>query len=90
MFVTVTPTEANSLETLCSLNFGARVRGLTLGPAKRHIEPGGELAQLRTELISLRNQVLCSESHVTRCRCIHVSTCYVWMELPEEFLANSE
>eukprot|EP00884_Botryococcus_braunii_P023506 jgi/Botrbrau1/983/Bobra.114_1s0023.1 len=57
MFVTVTPTEVNSSETICSLNFGARVRGLTLGPAKRHIEAGGEVAQLRSELSSLRNQV---------------------------------
>lgn len=57
MFVAVSPTEANIAETTCSLKFGARVRGLTLGPAKRHVEAGGEVAQLRSELATLRNQV---------------------------------
>ena len=37
MFVNVAPTEADAGETVCTLNFASRVRGLELGPAKRHV-----------------------------------------------------
>ncbi|KAM7503823.1 hypothetical protein LguiB_002727 [Lonicera macranthoides] len=38
MFVQVSPNENDLSETLCSLNFASRVRGLELGPAKKQLE----------------------------------------------------
>lgn len=57
MLVNVNPTEADAGETACSLGFAARVRGVELGPAKRHIEAGGEVQELRGQLEALRQQV---------------------------------
>lgn len=57
MLVNVNPTEADAGETACSLGFAARVRGVELGPAKKHIEAGAELQELRGQLDALRQQV---------------------------------
>lgn len=57
MLVNVNPTEADAGETACSLGFAARVRGVELGPAKRHIEAGAEVQELRGQLQALRQQV---------------------------------
>lgn len=57
MFVNVNPTETDAAETACSLQFAARVRGVEMGPAKRHIEAGGEIQQLRDQLQALQMQV---------------------------------
>ncbi|KAJ0044453.1 hypothetical protein Pint_04966 [Pistacia integerrima] len=38
MFVQVSPNENDFSETLCSLNFASRVRGIELGPAKKQID----------------------------------------------------
>lgn len=38
MFVQVSPNENDLSETLCSLNFASRVRGIELGPAKKQID----------------------------------------------------
>ncbi|XP_031281405.1 kinesin-like protein KIN-14Q isoform X2 [Pistacia vera] len=38
MFVQVSPSENDFSETLCSLNFASRVRGIELGPAKKQID----------------------------------------------------
>lgn len=40
MFVQVSPNEADVSETLCSLNFASRVRGVELGPARKHLDSG--------------------------------------------------
>ncbi|XP_054812226.1 kinesin-like protein KIN-14Q isoform X1 [Prosopis cineraria] len=38
MFVQISPTENDLSETICSLNFASRVRGIELGPAKRQLD----------------------------------------------------
>ena len=57
MLVNVNPTEADAGETVCSLGFAARVRGVELGPAKKHIESGAEVQELRSQLAALQQQV---------------------------------
>lgn len=57
MLVNVNPKEADAGETACSLGFAARVRGVELGPAKKHIEAGAEVQELRAQLEALRQQV---------------------------------
>jgi kinesin family protein C2/C3 len=38
MFLQISPNENDLGETLCSLNFASRVRGIELGPAKRQLD----------------------------------------------------
>ncbi|XP_057948127.1 kinesin-like protein KIN-14Q [Malania oleifera] len=38
MFVQISPNECDLNETLCSLNFASRVRGIELGPAKKQLD----------------------------------------------------
>lgn len=38
MFVQISPNENDVTETLCSLNFASRVRGIELGPAKKQMD----------------------------------------------------
>lgn len=38
MFLQISPNESDLNETLCSLNFASRVRGIELGPAKRQLD----------------------------------------------------
>ncbi|XP_060209442.1 kinesin-like protein KIN-14Q [Lycium barbarum] len=38
MFVQISPNENDLSETLCSLNFASRVRGIELGPAKKQVD----------------------------------------------------
>eukprot|EP00898_Chlorokybus_atmophyticus_P003991 jgi/Chlat1/4593/Chrsp290S04351 len=49
MFVQISPSEADCSETLCSLNFASRVRGVELGPARRTVEAGNEVVVLKQE-----------------------------------------
>ena len=57
MVVNVNPTQADAGETACSLGFASRVRGVELGPAKKHVEAGAEVQELRSQLDALRQQV---------------------------------
>ncbi|KAK9269292.1 hypothetical protein L1049_001062 [Liquidambar formosana] len=38
MFIQISPNESDLSETLCSLNFASRVRGIELGPAKKQLD----------------------------------------------------
>ncbi|KAF8411339.1 hypothetical protein HHK36_003886 [Tetracentron sinense] len=49
MFVQISPSEQDMGETLSSLNFATRVRGIELGPAKKQIDTG-ELQKLKMML----------------------------------------
>ncbi|KAM1346616.1 hypothetical protein ACFX13_036649 [Malus domestica] len=52
MFVQISPNENDVSETLCSLNFASRVRGIELGPAKRQLDTSEILRykQMKTKL----------------------------------------
>ncbi|XP_043700677.1 kinesin-like protein KIN-14Q isoform X2 [Telopea speciosissima] len=49
MFVQISPKENDLSETLCSLNFASRVRGIELGPAKKQLDS--------TELVKYKQMV---------------------------------
>ena len=38
MFVQISPNENDLSETICSLNFASRVKGVELGPAKKQLD----------------------------------------------------
>jgi hypothetical protein len=40
MFVQISPNDGDVGETLCSLNFASRVRGVELGPARKQLDSG--------------------------------------------------
>jgi kinesin family protein C2/C3 len=43
MFVQLSPANTSAAETMCSLNFAARVRNIELGPAKQNVEDAAAL-----------------------------------------------
>ena len=57
MLVNVAPGDNNASETLCSLQFAARVRGIELGPIKRSVESGPEIKELKLEVSRLKAEV---------------------------------
>ncbi len=67
MVVNAAPEEGNAGETLCSLQFAARVRGVELGAAKRTVDSGSEINELTEELARLRSQVVCHLRHSSPC-----------------------
>lgn len=50
MFVQISPNENDLSETLCSLNFASRVKGIELGPAKKQLD--------NTELLKYKQMVI--------------------------------
>ncbi|XP_039009587.1 LOW QUALITY PROTEIN: kinesin-like protein KIN-14R [Hibiscus syriacus] len=55
MFVQISPSETDLNETLSSLNFATRVRGVELGPAKRQVDTS-ELQKMKTMLERARQE----------------------------------
>ncbi|OMO72976.1 hypothetical protein COLO4_27381 [Corchorus olitorius] len=55
MFVQISPSEQDVSETLSSLNFATRVRGVELGPAKRQVDTS-ELQKMKTMLEKARQE----------------------------------
>ncbi|GLT46908.1 hypothetical protein SLA2020_206350 [Shorea laevis] len=55
MFVQISPSEQDLSETLSSLNFATRVRGVELGPAKRQVDTN-ELQKMKTMLEKARQE----------------------------------
>ncbi|KAK4480114.1 hypothetical protein RD792_013171 [Penstemon davidsonii] len=55
MFVQISPSDQDLSETLSSLNFATRVRGVELGPARKQIDTG-ELQKLKTMLDKARQE----------------------------------
>ncbi|TYH38302.1 hypothetical protein ES332_D12G101400v1 [Gossypium tomentosum] len=55
MFVQISPSERDISETLSSLNFATRVRGVELGPAKRQVDTS-ELQKMKTMLEKARQE----------------------------------
>lgn len=51
MFVQISPSENDVGETLSSLNFSSRVRGIELGPAKKQVDTG-ELQKMK-QMVSM-------------------------------------
>lgn len=47
MFVQISPSDQDLSETLSSLNFATRVRGVELGPVRKQVDTG-ELQKLKT------------------------------------------
>ncbi|KAL5844528.1 hypothetical protein ACOSQ3_010582 [Xanthoceras sorbifolium] len=56
MFLQISPSEQDVGETLSSLNFATRVRGVELGPAKKHIDTG-ELQKLKLMLEKAKQEL---------------------------------
>lgn len=58
MFVHVSPNLYDVGETTCSLNFASRVRGVEMGPAKRHVESNAsEVQKAKMQVTDLKAQV---------------------------------
>lgn len=59
MFVNVAPGEADAGESVCSLNFAARVRGVELGAVRRNIDAAADVRALQEQVSTQRLQVSC-------------------------------
>ncbi|KAL9145704.1 hypothetical protein ABFS82_13G061000 [Erythranthe guttata] len=65
MFVQISPNENDLTETICSLNFASRVRGIELGPAKKQMDKT-ELVKYKQMVEKLRQEMKSKDSHVRK------------------------
>ncbi|GFP98842.1 kinesin-like protein kifc3 [Phtheirospermum japonicum] len=65
MFVQISPNENDLTETLCSLNFASRVRGIELGPAKKQMDKT-ELFKYKQMAEKLRQDLKSKEFQVKK------------------------
>lgn len=70
MFVQISPNEADVGETLCSLNFASRVRGVELGPAKKHLD-SGELFKYKQLVYAYPVFYVCTQLTYYPYECFH-------------------
>lgn len=68
MMVAVNPTEHDAAETLCSLQFASRVRGLELGPAHKNVTASVDIKQLRGQVSSLQAEADTARSEAAQLR----------------------
>ncbi|XP_073039673.1 kinesin-like protein KIN-14Q [Primulina eburnea] len=65
MFVQISPNENDLTETLCSLNFASRVRGIELGPAKRQMD-NTEILKFKQVVDKLRQELKSKDLQVKK------------------------
>ncbi|KAL5716224.1 hypothetical protein ACHQM5_017945 [Ranunculus cassubicifolius] len=65
MFVQISPNENDLSETLCSLNFASRVRGIELGPAKKQLD-STELIKHKQMVEKAKQDIKNKDSHIKR------------------------
>ncbi|GLU20244.1 hypothetical protein SLE2022_364540 [Rubroshorea leprosula] len=65
MFVQISPSELDLSETLSSLNFATRVRGVELGPAKRQVDTS-ELQKMKMMLDKARQEARSKDESLRR------------------------
>lgn len=78
MFVQISPLEQDLGETLSSLNFATRVRGVELGPARKQTDMG-ELQKLRMMVCSMTINWECSFNNI--CQSITCSYCKLFLSM---------
>ena len=57
MFVNVSPVANDAGESVCSLNFAARVRGVELGAVRRNIDASADVRSLQAQVAGQQSQV---------------------------------
>ncbi|GAV78676.1 Kinesin domain-containing protein [Cephalotus follicularis] len=65
MFVQISPNQNDLSETLCSLNFASRVRGIELGPAKRQLETT-ELLRYKQMVEKIKQDMKSKDAHIKK------------------------
>ncbi|XP_068656130.1 kinesin-like protein KIN-14R [Aristolochia californica] len=65
MFVQMSPNENDLSETLCSLNFASRVRGIELGPAKKQVDVS-ELFRYKQMVDRVKQDTKCKDDQIKR------------------------
>ncbi|XP_058098316.1 kinesin-like protein KIN-14Q isoform X2 [Magnolia sinica] len=65
MFVQISPNENDVSETLCSLNFASRVRGVELGPAKKNFDIS-ELSRQKQLVEKAKQDIKSKDMHIKR------------------------
>ncbi|XP_077243787.1 kinesin-like protein KIN-14Q isoform X2 [Tasmannia lanceolata] len=65
MFVQISPNENDVSETLCSLNFASRVRGIELGPAKKQIDIS-ELSRYKQMVEKVKHDIKSKDGYIRK------------------------
>ena len=65
MFANVAPCERDAGESVCSLNFAARVRGVELGAVRKNVDAAADVRMLQAQVAAQQSQV-----RVLVCSCL--------------------
>ncbi|KAI3857410.1 hypothetical protein MKX03_024428 [Papaver bracteatum] len=65
MFVQISPNENDLSETLCSLNFASRVRGIELGPARKQLDIS-ELAKCKQMVEKAKQEMKIKDAYIKK------------------------